>query len=754
MVCPKCHSVYEDCIEKRSNGPSRSRLCKHVAFPKHPQLSRRTLCNTLLLKKIRTKYGVSLQPIKVYPFKSIKSSLAQLASSSDFLKSCELWRERTSMHGYESLLGDVYDGDVWKGFNTMDFLKSPFCYLVTLNVDWFQPFERDVYSVGAIYLTIQNLPRNVRYKPENILLVGILPGPSEAHYNINSYLSPLVAELEEAWNVGFTVMSSQRVPVTIRLALSCVSCDIPASRKVSGFLSHNASLGCNKCLKKFQIRFGQPSDFSGYDRENWTLRTMQIHRSSVQEVLKENTKTGIAGAESRLGVRYSVLLNLPYFDPVRFTVIDVMHNLFLGTGKKMFDLWIDNNLLTRQNIEEIEDRISLFNVPTGVGRLPSNIGSRHGGFTAKQWKNWILIYSVAALKGILPSNHMGCWLLFVRACKLLCQPIIKKEDIFLADKCFIEFCRKYEDLFGKVNFSPNMHLHLHLKDCLLDFGPPHGFWCFAFERFNGILGSYHTNKKAIECQLMKKFLTNQSIHHILKMEDQPLEIYPMKNSNDEFESHVQQISKTSLNAIKVLNFSTVDIETIHSFGKNSLVKPFPPLVEKILEETEFKDLMLVLSQLYPCKHIAHMSRTYQCFSHVCLGGSIIGSTMPGGNSSSSVITAYWAGSGNRITGRMPMRVGVVEQYLLHTIHFEGESDTERVDHVFAYVKWKKTHPNHDFYGVTSIVSSTLNEIPAACCFVPVQRICNLAAHAIITIDFGTIKEPVFVTTPIPIMYYL
>ena len=103
-------------------------------------------------------------------------------------------------------------------------------------MDWFQPFQRDVYSVGAIYLTIQNLPRNIRCKPENILLVGIMPGPCEASCNINSYLGPLVAELQEAWDTGFCAMSSQQVPITIRLALSCIACDIPASRRFLDFL--------------------------------------------------------------------------------------------------------------------------------------------------------------------------------------------------------------------------------------------------------------------------------------------------------------------------------------------------------------------------------------------------------------------------------------------------------------------------------------------------------------------------------------
>jgi len=97
-------------------------------------------------------------------------------------------------------------------------------------VDWFEPFERGVYSVGAIYLSIQNLPRDVRYRPENIILVGVLPGPKEPKKTINSYLTPLVTELQEAWEQGFNVMSPQGTSLLVKLTLSCVTCDIPASR--------------------------------------------------------------------------------------------------------------------------------------------------------------------------------------------------------------------------------------------------------------------------------------------------------------------------------------------------------------------------------------------------------------------------------------------------------------------------------------------------------------------------------------------
>lgn len=393
-----------------------------------------------------------------------------------------------------------------------------------------------------------------------------MPGPNEASHNINSYLGPLVAELEEAWNTGFRVMSSQQVPITIRLALTCVACDIPASRKVSGFLGHTASLGCNKCLKRFNVSIGQSSDYSGYDRENWTLRNGQTHRRDVEEVLMENTKTGRAAAESRFGVRYSILLRLPYFDPVRFTAIDVMHNC-----KRMFELWLANSFL---DIEELQHRISLFKVPAGVGRLPGRIGSRYGGFTAKQWKNWILLYSVVALKGMLPNDHMGYWLLYVNACKLLCKPTLKKEDIITADRFFFQFCCRFEILYGKEQCTPNMHLHLHLKECFLDFGPPHAFWCFAFERYNGILGSYHTNKRAVECQFMKKFLINQSMHQLLLNGNSFLmEFFPMKSMTD-YESHGSNISEfccTPAQSIDIINLPINDIRRIKCFSKNALI---------------------------------------------------------------------------------------------------------------------------------------------------------------------------------------
>ena len=71
-----------------------------------------------------------------------------------------------------------------------------------------------------IYLAIQNLPRSERYKEENIMLVGLIPGPSEPKLTVNSYLSPLVEELQLAWFNGIKVKTCDGLEFTLHLALS------------------------------------------------------------------------------------------------------------------------------------------------------------------------------------------------------------------------------------------------------------------------------------------------------------------------------------------------------------------------------------------------------------------------------------------------------------------------------------------------------------------------------------------------------
>ena len=69
----------------------------------------------------------------------------------------------------------------------------------------------------------------------------------------------------------------------IRYLLLCVACDIPAGRKVCGFLGHMANLGCSKCYKRFSGSVGN-KDYSGFDRSTWNCRSGRQHRNDVEKI--------------------------------------------------------------------------------------------------------------------------------------------------------------------------------------------------------------------------------------------------------------------------------------------------------------------------------------------------------------------------------------------------------------------------------------------------------------------------------------
>ena len=475
VVCPTCCSLYkfEDCF-RTVNGKHVSKTCSFVRFPNHKQQRMRKECGATLLKEVTTKDNTTrLYPHKIYCYQSVIDTLEKFVQRSGFTEQCELWRNRDIRTAHH-VMCDVFEGRIWRDFQTVNgcsFLGSPRNYGYMLNVDWMQPFDHTPYSVGVLYLVLMNLPRSERFKRQNIFLVGIIPGPNEPRNNINSFLAPLVDELCKLWHEGVLLRhSGSIVPERFKAALLCVACDMPASKKVCGFTAHNSKHGCNKCTKEFKTgSFGESTDYSGFD--SCPSRNINSHRRHVDEILAQSTLEQRNAKESLYGARYSELLRLPYFDCIRFTVVDPMHNLFLGTAKRMMEIWLELSILTRADLENVREMVDGCKAPSNIGRLPFKIAKSFSGFTAEQWKSWVIIYSPFALFGRLPADHYKCWLNFVQACKLLSQPVIKIAEVGSAHSLLLKFCREVERIYGTRRITPNMHMHSHLADCILDYGP-------------------------------------------------------------------------------------------------------------------------------------------------------------------------------------------------------------------------------------------------------------------------------------------
>lgn len=336
--------------------------------------------------------------------------------------------------------------------NGKAFLAAPRNYAFMLNVDWFQPLKHSLYSVGALYMVLMNLPRSERFKPENVLLVGIIPGPHEPKLTINSYLQPLVAELNLLWKDGITVRAHGALTGEVyHAALLCVGCDVPAARKVCGFTGHASCKGCSKCSKHFPGTVTSKIDFSGFDSPS-PLRTNHNHREEAQEILNQTSAGDQASLEQKYGSRLSELMFLPYFNCVRFHIIDPTHNLFTGTAKHLMkNIWLDgdNPLLKKADLSGIQEKLDKVTAPSDVGRMPRKIVNSYGGFTADQWKTFTTLFSIYTLHDILPKPDLEVWRQVVLACSLICSPLISEARALLALSYLLNFCKGFEELYGK-----------------------------------------------------------------------------------------------------------------------------------------------------------------------------------------------------------------------------------------------------------------------------------------------------------------
>ena len=211
--------------------------------------------------------------------------------------------------------------------------------------------------------------------------------------------------------------------------------------------------------------------------------------------------------ESEFGARYTELFGLPYYDAVRMVVVDPMHNLFLGTAKTALRLWMKEGILTEKHLADISHELKTLKVPEEVGRVLRLIEEDADvtGFTADQMKLWTLTLSLAVLKGRLPEEHLEVWRLFVQANIFLSPHALPMDDVTRGDQFLHDFCVQFQAMYGQDAMTPNMHLHHHLRDCILDFGPLAAFWAFGFERFNGILGYMPNSHRSVEVDLLRRF---------------------------------------------------------------------------------------------------------------------------------------------------------------------------------------------------------------------------------------------------------
>jgi hypothetical protein len=90
---------------------------------------------------------------------------------------------------------DIFDGLLYKDLCQEGFFSNPYDICLIGSTDGYQIFRQKRNDCWVFLYINANLPPNERVKKENLLIVGIIPGPNSPK-KMDTFLRPLVDELK------------------------------------------------------------------------------------------------------------------------------------------------------------------------------------------------------------------------------------------------------------------------------------------------------------------------------------------------------------------------------------------------------------------------------------------------------------------------------------------------------------------------------------------------------------------------------
>lgn len=332
---------------------------------------------------------------------------------------------------------DFYSGDVYKRTQRK---VSENILPFTLNIDGGKIFKSSKGSLWPMQLTQLYLPPQIRYLPENVLVVGIYCALEKP--NLGAILKPLAEEMKDLFK-GINVYHRENVLQCVPLIMFS-ACDLQARSPLQNITSVAGYYGCPCCEHPGEsIRNGDTNNkYVRYlkQRESAPMRShvecIEICHQMYSGRIPENTK-GLKGVSPMVGFKY--------FDLIDGFITDWMHGSLLGVMKQLLDIWLGKRKLYYAEHEKInfqfkplsnKSRVTLNNRLMSLrpyhrlNHKPRSIIDQRAFFSANEYRNMLFYYLKFALKHILPKELINHFESFSAATFMLSKSRITKEEMW------------------------------------------------------------------------------------------------------------------------------------------------------------------------------------------------------------------------------------------------------------------------------------------------------------------------------------
>ncbi|KAF5315316.1 hypothetical protein D9619_007521 [Psilocybe cf. subviscida] len=476
------------------------------------------------------------RPQKVFTYIPLIPRLIALASNSQTAEAMT-YRANHRPGTTSSAKTDIFDGSHYQSLRHKDvilddvnrghqFFSDNRDIALGLSTDGFAPFKRRKNTAWPLILFNYNLPPDKRFHIEQILALGVIPGPKKPH-DIDSFLWPAILEfLELAKGVrAFDALSLSIF--LLRAYLIAVFGDIPAVSLLMHMKGHNGIVPCRFCeirgLRIPDTRItthyvplnrsshpavrADPSLVAVYDPQNLPLRTH--NRLLAQGTAVQQAPT-TAEAE-RLAKKYGIkgvpaLSFLPSLDFPGSFPYDFMHLIWENLIKNLILLWTGDFKGLDEGTESYVLASSVWesigaatatsgqSIPSAYGARVPNVQADRSNISAEMWSIWTLyIGPVLLRRRFTKPKYFRHFSRLVRLLHTCLQFEITPTEIDDLELGFQKWVRDFEEIYYQYNPSRiaacplTVHALLHIASGIRTMGPVWCYWAFPMERYCGKL---------------------------------------------------------------------------------------------------------------------------------------------------------------------------------------------------------------------------------------------------------------------------
>lgn len=378
-------------------------------------------------------------------------------------------------------------------------------YSISFNTDGIATFKSNVKkSLWPIIVTLNELPPHLRFLKKNIIIAGLWLDSESPPMEL--FLKPFCNELKRLFHEGISIKNNIfKIICTTGCADSVARCKLLNSKQFNG------KFGCTYCKHPgVLVKIGGSKQLRFLSDTDGEIRTISVTLKEMKEA--ELLRKPICGIKG-----FSILTSIPKFNIIFGLPVDIMHGVFLGVAKGLSELWFDQKhhrkpFYLGNKTNKVDDILVEYHPYSEISRYPRQISQRHN-WKANEWMNWMLYFALPSLIDILPQQFLEHFLILVSTISRLLRDNIDHKTLDKCEKDLREFVINYETLYGVKKMVYNVHLLLHVVDCVRHFGPLWGFSLFPYENMNGFLKDCIKGPKEPLLQINNKYLIYNKVHN-------------------------------------------------------------------------------------------------------------------------------------------------------------------------------------------------------------------------------------------------